>query len=317
MYVIKHIPEDFQVFEIFEPRTGKGSFTYFSVQKRNYATFDAVRMIAGRLGVPMKKIGFAGSKDKRAVTFQYMSVPGDCRSRLEKIDIPDIRIDVKGMSDKPISLGDHEGNRFSITVRNLDDRDIEKLRSKAGSRKRLAFINLFGRQRLSTNNIETGRCILQRDFKKACEFINDPKIQEHLAEHPNDFINAIKLQPRRLVSFYIHAYQSYIWNRCAVKVDEDEIPIVGYATEFRNKEIKRIVTDIFERDSITQRDFIMREFENMFTEGETRKRTVFAEDLSIDGISEDEFFDSRKKAVLSFSLPKGSYATVFIDSLFG
>ncbi|MBW3011032.1 tRNA pseudouridine(13) synthase TruD, partial [Candidatus Woesearchaeota archaeon] len=315
MYELKHIPEDFIVEEIFEPRTCDGNYTYFSITKKNYSTMDAVRQVARALGVPMPKIGFAGAKDKRAITTQYMSVRGDYQLKLEKLNIKDLEIRVLGTSNAPISLGAHDGNRFRITIRNLDSADVDRIKKKIGRKKKIEYINYFGEQRISKNNVKIGRFLLQRKFKEACELINDPGVIEYLEKNPTDFLGAIRVQPRRIVSFYIHAYQSHIWNECAQKTKAKEVPIVGYATEFKDKDIEETAMHIIRSDGLELRDFIMREIPNMFTEGEMRKRTVSAQDVKIEEIVQDEFFNKKSKAVVSFSLPTGSYATEFIASL--
>ncbi|MCK4670419.1 MAG: tRNA pseudouridine(13) synthase TruD [Nanoarchaeota archaeon] len=316
MYKLKHLAEDFVVEEIFEPRTREGGYTYFSVRKRNYGTLDAVRKIANALRVPARKIGFAGAKDKRAVTTQYMSVLGDFQEKLKKINISDIELKVIGTSDAPISLGVHEGNRFRVTIRNLDPKYVEKFKKKIGRKKNIIFVNYFGEQRVSKNNVPVGRFLLQRKFKEAVELINEQEVADYLKEHPTDYLGAIKVQPKRIISFYLHAYQSHIWNECARQTKAEEIPIVGYATRFRNKRIEEIAMHILKSDHLELRDFIMREIPNIFTEGEIRQRKVLAKNVKIEEIVEDEFFKDKNKAILTFSLPKSSYATVFIASLF-
>ena len=75
MYKIKQIPEDFIVREIndiiFEDN---GNYAYFLMKKKNYNTIKAIETIANSLGINVKNIGFAGNKDRNAVTEQFISV---------------------------------------------------------------------------------------------------------------------------------------------------------------------------------------------------------------------------------------------------
>ena len=83
MYKIKDIPEDFVVEEIPLFRVKKsGTYTYFLLQKKNYTTEKAIQKISCFFKVPRKRFGYAGTKDKIAVTKQYCSVKGN---------IPDIK----------------------------------------------------------------------------------------------------------------------------------------------------------------------------------------------------------------------------------
>ena len=78
MYKIKQIPEDFVVREISGIRPSEhGKYTYFLLKKRNYTTQRAVKAIADALHIPEKRFGFAGNKDKNAITEQLCSVDVD------------------------------------------------------------------------------------------------------------------------------------------------------------------------------------------------------------------------------------------------
>ena len=69
-------PEDFIVEEIpaYEP-SGEGEHTYVWVEKRLQNTRDVAGFVARAAGVPIREIGYAGLKDRRAVTRQWFSLP--------------------------------------------------------------------------------------------------------------------------------------------------------------------------------------------------------------------------------------------------
>src|SRR4051794_30884966 len=71
----KGSPEDFLVEEIpaYLP-TGIGEHLYLWIEKRDLSTQDAVRIVAALLGVKDRDIGYAGQKDRKAVTRQWLSV---------------------------------------------------------------------------------------------------------------------------------------------------------------------------------------------------------------------------------------------------
>src|SRR3989338_6020717 len=71
--MIKTKPEDFIVKEIIELKEGKGRYLYVEVEKTNWNTLDLVNKLSDILNISRKNIGFAGYKDKNAVTVQYFS----------------------------------------------------------------------------------------------------------------------------------------------------------------------------------------------------------------------------------------------------
>jgi tRNA(Glu) U13 pseudouridine synthase TruD len=310
MYKIKQKPEDFIVSEIFSPELKKeGQYAYFRLKKTNYNTIDAVRRIADAIFIPEKNIGFAGSKDRQAVTSQIISVKtSDDRkpSQIQGLKLKDIELEFLGKSDNPVSLGSHEGNQFTITVRNLESAP-KKINTK--------FINYFGDQRFGTNNSEIGKAIVKKDFKKAVELIDRDECREQLEKNKTDYVGALIKIPKKLMTLFVHAYQSEIWNRIAEKVDAEEFSTPGFDIS-KDKQVAMIIEAELKKDGLSSRDFIIRQIPNIHTEGAVRTKWAEAENLKILEESADELNQGKKKLVLSFSLKKGAYATVFLDSVF-
>ena len=73
--LIKSQPEDFQVFEQlgFTP-SGSGEHLFIYVQKRSLTTSKLVELIASDLDLSPRLVGYAGLKDKQAVTCQWLSL---------------------------------------------------------------------------------------------------------------------------------------------------------------------------------------------------------------------------------------------------
>lgn len=336
MYKLKQIPEDFVVKEISNQKyLENGKYLYFLLRKRNYGTIEAIKIIAQNLQIREKEIGFAGNKDKNAVTEQVCSVSGISRERLEKIKLTEIELKFLGYGDKPISLGDLAGNYFEIVIRNLDDFKINKLKH---------FPNYFDEQRFSEHNVEIGKALLKKDFEKACSLIDRKEVQEHLVQKPKDFVGAMKRLPIRLLRIYLNAYQSYLWNEILaeflrqkgkllneidysqgklvfVKDSETfldlEIPIIGFDSEDKkiDYDLKVILKNILSKEKITYSDFIIRQIPELTLEGEMRKAFTEIKDLKIGKTEKDELNPGKKKVKLSFSLGKGSYATMAIKAL--
>src|SRR5438128_4776176 len=80
---IKHVPEDFEVEEVpaYAP-SGVGEFLFLWIEKRDMGAEYFMRQIARRLDIPVREIGAAGMKDRRAVTRQMISVPASAGEQL-------------------------------------------------------------------------------------------------------------------------------------------------------------------------------------------------------------------------------------------
>lgn len=146
---IRSVPEDFQVDEIlgFEP-DGEGQQVLVHLRKRGSNTSWLAGELARFAAVPPKDIGFAGLKDRNAVTSQWFSVP------LAKGEEPDWRqmespgIEVLGSCrhGRKLQRGDLWGNRFRLLVRRLRGAP-EALEQRLEQVQRQGFPNYFGDQR--------------------------------------------------------------------------------------------------------------------------------------------------------------------------
>lgn len=115
---LKTQPADFVVEEIpaYEP-SGTGEHLYLWVEKRDLAMEQCLRSLARSLQVPQSELGYAGMKDRRAVTRQWISVPAHAEQRLD--DLTDDRLTVldRRRHTNKLRTGHLRGNRFSILVR--------------------------------------------------------------------------------------------------------------------------------------------------------------------------------------------------------
>lgn len=338
MYKIKHAPEDFIVKEINDiiiDNTGK--YAYFLLKKKNYNTIKAIETIAKALGINVKNIGFAGNKDKNAVTEQLISIKNG-KKEFEKVSLKDIWLKYAGKGDEEIYLGRLKGNEFGITIRNLEDKEIKKIENKAKN-KQVFMPNYFGTQRFSKNNHLVGKAITNGDFKRALELVlesnseQNERIEEHLQKQKNDFIGALKIIPFKMLKLYVHSYQSFLFNKAlkeCISINninkrngnrlnyDEKIPIIGFSTELKelkNNKTKKIIEKIMEEEKITERSFIIRAIPDLSSEGSERSAFININDFKIIKAEKDKLNKNKEKMVVSFSLPKGCYATVLVDFL--
>ncbi|MBW3001976.1 tRNA pseudouridine(13) synthase TruD [Candidatus Woesearchaeota archaeon] len=325
MYRIKEKPEDFIVKEIsiIKPEE-KGKYTYFLLKKKNYNTIRAIEHVANALHINPKKFGFAGNKDKIAITEQTCSVPEVSKDRLEKVELRDIELKFLGKGREPISLGDLEGNKFEIIVRNIEKKPEAKKE----------FINYFGEQRFGKSNVPIGKAIIQKDFEKAVKLMlsnkgpEEIKVRDYNHKNPTNYVGALKTLPMKVLKIYIHAYQSWIWNKVVEKTKKKgTLPLVGFGTIVDDSTL----ADFLAEEGIEPRDFIIKEIPELSSEGDERETIAEAKDLKIGKLEEDELnkgkleprvpnsrnkVSCKKKVKISFTLPPGSYATEFIKQSF-
>jgi tRNA pseudouridine13 synthase len=175
---IKYKPEDFIVEEIIS----KGVFKkqdclIYKLTKRKWDTMVVIKEIAKRIGIHYKDIGFAGTKDRHAVTTQYISICGgnlkELKEKVDSLEIQDVKLEFVGYGKK-LKLGSLLGNKFTIVVRDLDvplDEAFERTKQilreiKAGG----GFPNYFGYQRFGEKRVvnhEIGKLLLKGKFEEA------------------------------------------------------------------------------------------------------------------------------------------------------
>lgn len=297
MYLIKHFPEDFVVYEVSAVKTNaSGKFLYFHLLKKDISTIEALRRLSVVWHIPFGSLSCAGIKDKKAVSEQICSVYGVARERVEQTVLQNIKITFLGYGDEPVHLGQLEGNKFRIVVRNLDN--LPKIVPK--------FRNLFGEQRFSVSNADIGRHIVRREFKEAVDLIIN--LYPNIQLQGSDYVGALRRLPRRLLLFFIHAYQSLLWNKAAMLSNADVLPIVGFGTEVNDDITVQILAD----EKLKPSDFVIRELPEASAEGSERAVWVEAKDLLVGKLEPDECFNGKNKVQLEFFLPKGCYATEFL-----
>lgn len=313
MYVIKQIPEDFVVEEVIDlPESKTGKYTYFSLKKKGLNSEQAILKIAALMRKPRKLFGYAGSKDRHAITLQYCSFSGS----MNDFSLQDIEVKVIGKGSEPVHLGKHSANKFIVTVRNLSSSDIETFQKKLAEMRQenFRFANYFDAQRFSRNNAEVGKEIIRKNFSGAVNLISGyGELQEYLKDHKNDFVGALRQLPQKTLQIYVHAYQSKLWNLLAEKSGSKKnakLPLIGFDTK-----PSKTVEQLLESEGIGFRDFIIRQLP-VSAEGYERNLYAIATDFKIVATSDDELNTGMSKIIIAFTLPKASYATIFIKEIF-
>ncbi len=162
---LKSRPEDFEVEELlgFQP-DGDGEHCLLRIRKRNRNTMDVAREVAHHFRVRLLDVGYAGLKDRRAVTTQWFSVP----AKAFENSLPLPSFDGWEVLDherhrRKLRRGSHRRNRFTIQLGEFRG-SPGKLACKVSELRRTGFPNYFGEQRFGVNhsNVERARLELGR-----------------------------------------------------------------------------------------------------------------------------------------------------------
>lgn len=328
-YTIKQVPEDFLVKEVMDLRMGNGPYSYYMLRKKGWTTQGAVHRVARAFRKRPRFINFSGNKDKHAVTEQFISILHGPARNLE-LNGGEITLEYLGRGRERMNLGTSPANGFRITVRNLPDDFIP--------RPVMQVPNYFDEQRfgMNLNNHIVGKHLVKKEFEEACGLV--PETREWLEKSPRDYVGALRSLPRRVLRIYAHAYQSWLWNRTACSLLEKSphrriswglgelmmpekavknvtIPVTGYDTEIPPG-LKRIIQPILREEGISLEDFRIKQFQEFDLAGNERDLVVKPRDLEIKTPGEDELNPGKMKCLVSFSLQRGSYATMVIRSIF-
>lgn len=321
----------------------KGEYLHFTLVKKNWTTHRAISVLSDQIGISRKRFGFAGLKDRRAITAQRVSVWHVDAKTLADVDLKDITLKEYGYSDEDIHRGELYGNRFTITIRYPEKpNQIEKV-SEAFTN---GIKNYFGPQRFGKQrpiNHYIGKKLILGHFEEAAKiFLTElgdnftkerkfarkhwgewrkilkrwPKtlgveaaLLNYLVHHPNDYKNAFRELPKNLRRLFVHAVQAYIFNTVLSQMSDppEEIPLVGYRTRFSGK-VASLIQKQLEKQGISRRDFRCLQMPELGSQGAIRQAKIYLEDFAI-------FETSSECVKLRFSLPKGAYASLILLKL--
>ena len=266
---LRTLPEDFIVNELFihPPSMKDGPFTIVEVTATNWETNLLVRELADRLHISRKRVGFAGTKDKRSRSTQLMSFYKVAAKDLAQLTMKDVTLANIYRSNHPVKIGDLLGNRFGITVRNVASTISSSLIEDVVSCvvDHGGFPNFYGVQRFGVIrpvNYLIGKHILNGDFEQAVmsyvaypmkgEDVETYRLRERLERtqdfaaalqmyppqltfekallnklvvDPEDFVGALTALPKNLLTMFVYAYQSYLFNRMLSERIKQHLPL--------------------------------------------------------------------------------------------
>ncbi len=325
---------------------------FFDLIKVGVFTLEAIQRLCETLQLEPKRVGHAGIKDAVAVTSQRISLRNVKYEELTSHSIPGLYLKNFSYGKGVVNVGELFGNRFTIFVRTekpveqkwLDQR-LEEYRTKG-------FLNYYGVQRFGsrfsvhqfgrlvmqgkyvealrmylagTNEseppyfqavrkkvqtlFENGRAMLAEFQRFPYSFRNELKVLEYLKQRPDDPIGALACISEH-VRLWVYAYVSYLFNKklsdatingeplpetLPLLLSADPADHQPYASYLQADQTENFL------QHIKPFPFIRPAKRNVAT---IIKPNIHASRITPEGV------------ILSFTLPKGVYATTFLMHFF-
>jgi tRNA pseudouridine13 synthase len=374
---IKHKPSDFKVIERINFPGDQGSYAYYKVEKANVTTTAVRDEMSAQLNVTPSALVFPALKDAAAVTVQYSSVRKKGPAKLKGDGYTAERIQWGPRALRPRDL---EKNCFEIVVRDMSKSDVKKVSKALPKMAQYGLPNYFDDQRFGslTKDGFIGKEILKRDAERVVHMylaepmIGDPQhIREfkqlteshwgqwgyllhqaprpsnfrsvitYLKDHPHEYRKATNLIQDRLLSIYLSAYQSWVWNLIIARYFEKDGP-APYTIEIaktlypllepteETAEMVKLLVDkprltaeykgdfdkaaqeVFKSEQLEIRDFKARILRRVYLSKGERPIWFLPTDMEVGPPQEDDEFDGRWKVTVSFTLDSGRYATLIL-----
>ncbi|MEB3759222.1 MAG: tRNA pseudouridine(13) synthase TruD [Desulfurococcales archaeon] len=314
-------PEGFIVVEP-RPLEIQGDYSLYLVKKKNLTTLQATGLLKSMLGA--RKVTVSGLKDKEAIAYQYMYVldPQRTPRKLHAIGRYLEAWLVKTNISEPWK-GSHYYNIFRILIR-LNKQDIEPSVSQINAIR--YFPNYFGPQRFGTCKPDShisGFLMLRREHDYA-----------YRIEYPER--TGRGRIPDKIVKFMVQAYQSYLWNRALsslVKTYSIEY-IIENKDDIGDRVIRlycpqskiRVPAGVLPSGNISLRESLWSQILGKILDQE--QAWDLLEEMKKYGVSggirpilsrpcrSTIKYNNENNVIAIFSLPRGSYATVYLRELF-
>ncbi len=389
--------EDFYVEEIPEHLpSGTGPNTWLLIEKIGRNTLDVVLDIAKEMKISRKRMGFAGMKDKSALTRQWLCVANSEASELQGLEekLYNVKVLEIKQNEKKLRIGQLIGNKFRILIRNTNDpeNDAETAKKILTKLEEVGVPNYYGWQRFGKNRPNThkvGEFLVHNNIKGAVDsyignpyskekdhikaarqFYDDGELEEAYESMPSgmryekmmlrelmkqqrkkgeldekSYKIALESLPKPLKRMFVHAYQSYLFNKAVsertklginkyidgdIIIDNEEhlvhefdindinnrikafevhptAPLYGTKVPLAGAEVGELEQKVLNDEKINLEDFECPKTPKLGSHGLRRAIRFKIWDVSAMAISEG--------VLTEFSIPKGCYATAVLREI--
>jgi tRNA pseudouridine13 synthase len=320
MIRVRTTPEDFRVDEVpLYPPSGEGTHTFVRVEKRMRTTEAVARDLARAGGVRSGDVGYAGRKDRVAVTTQWFSVPDLEPEAALGLDLPDAKVLEAVRHPHKLRTGQLRGNRFTLRLRGVDTEALARAQKRLADAQVRGLPNRFGTQRFGRDGDNADRA------RRYCA-------------------GTLRVRDRREARFLVSAWQAEVFNAVLVArplpldvLEEGDLAMrhdSGGAFSVTDAEVEQPRATAFEISptgpifgprmtwptaSVALRERAVMEEHGLDPDalrlpgvrarGARRALRVRPDSAQVNSEAD--------AVVLSFELPAGSFASVAVEELFG
>lgn len=305
---------------------GDGEHRLLRVRKTDCNTEWAARKIASRAGVPHKAVGFAGLKDRRAVTTQWFSVHLGPRPEPDWSPLGEYGIEVleSHAHKRKLRRGVLAGNAFDILLREVSG-DLDALALRVDQIAAAGVPNYFGPQRFgrAEGNLHRAAAMFNgapaRDDRgrRASRHLvglylsaaRSQLFNEVLAERVrrDDWRSALPGERLQLLGSHSHFLAEEIDDTLRARVRSGDVqptgPLLGAGPELTTDAVAALEAEVLARYPHWCAGLSATGLKQ-----ERRPLVLYPEDLSLEQIAPD-------RCRLRFTLPAGSYATALLREL--
>ncbi|MDN3922715.1 tRNA pseudouridine(13) synthase TruD [Roseateles violae] len=297
---LKLLNEDFIVTELpLQLPSGAGEHLWLDVEKNGANTAFVAQQLAEAAGVQERDVGYAGLKDRYAITRQWFSIylpNGKSETPdLTALQHPEFRVLSQSRHLKKLRPGDLHGNRFRIVLREVSgEREAIEANLKAVASQGVP--NYFGAQRFGHDggNVQQGLAMLAREIR-----VRNPKKKGLYLSALRSFLFNEVLALR---------IQQGLWGKTLPGDVMDEAgrptgPLWGRGRVITSDQAQALEMGVAERHAS-----LCDGLEHAGLDQERRALVASPMEMSWEWPQVDQL-------VLSFSLPAGNYATSVLNEI--
>lgn len=378
------LPADFRVEELLRrPRRQAGPYALYVVHKVGRTTLEVQVALARALGCAPSAVHFPALKDRQAVAVQYAAVRGEGPEEVHGRGWWARRV---GQAGRPLRPSDLLGNRFTAVLRDLGPGEALRLCARLEELAAYGLPNYFDEQRFgsySPGGEWVGKLILRGQAEAALrahlgqEMAGDPRpvrafkaearahwgdwprlfaaaprpsnyrsVLVFLRDHPADFCRALNLVTPRVLSLYLAAYQSLLWNRlvgrflsaqaapaATLEIAGEALPLPGevpaeVSAGWREARVPlphhravyagpwaALYAQVLAEEGLRPADLKARLLRRAYLGAGQRALLVFPSDVAASETLPDERFPGRERMTVRFTLPPGAYGTLVLRAM--
>ena len=317
---IRSVPEDFRVEEVLGfDADGEGPHVMLTVEKREANTHWVTEQLARHAGIQGREVGYAGLKDRHAVTVQHFTLNLDRRPEPDWTALAGSGIKVlkSARHRRKLKTGALEGNRFRLVLRDLSG-PVDALLPRLQAIRAHGVPNYFGEQRFGRGaaNLEKAEAALSGRLR-----IHDRRLFSLLLSTARSLIfndllserveagNWNKLLPGEVLMLDgSHSVFKAMESDAELprRLEQGDVhptgPLWGRGEPLTSGEVQALETQVVERHSTLAKGLV-----KVGVEMARRSLRLAVRDFT--------WQESSEGLVLEFFLPAGAYATTVLGEL--